>query len=62
MDSFPVEYYKKYIDILSPILLAVYMEACEAGTLPDVFNDALMSRIPKEDRDTSDPSPSRHRF
>lgn len=56
MDGFPVEYYKKFIDILAPILHKVYMEAFERGSLPGTFNDALISLIPKKDRDTSDPS------
>lgn len=56
IDGFPVEYYKKYIDILASILLKVYMEAFETGTLPDTFSDALIYLIPKKDRDTSDPS------
>lgn len=56
LDGFPVEYYKKYIDILAPILHKVYMEAFERSSIPGTFNDALISLIPKKDRDTSDPS------
>lgn len=56
LDGFPIEYYKKYLDILAPILHDVYLEAFEEGSLPSTFNDALISLIPKKDRDTSDPS------
>lgn len=56
LDDFPVEYYKKYNDILSPILCEVYLEAFETGCLPSTFNNALISLIPKKDRDTSAPS------
>lgn len=33
----------------------VYFEAFVTGSLPGTFNDALISLIPKKDRDTSDP-------
>lgn len=56
LDGFLVEYYKKFVDILAPILPKVYLESFEKGTLPSTFNDALISLIPKKDRDTSDPS------
>lgn len=56
LDGFPIEYYKKYIDILAPVLHKVYLEALEIGSLPGTFNDALISLIPKKDRDISDPA------
>ena len=56
LDGFPIEYYKKFIDILAPILHEVYLEAFEVGSLPTTLNDALITLIPKKDRDTSDPS------
>lgn len=34
----------------------VYLEALEIGSLPGTFNDALISLIPKKDRDISDPA------
>lgn len=42
MYGFPVEYYKKCVAILAPILPKVYREAFEIGPLPDSFNDILM--------------------
>lgn len=55
-DGFPVEYYKEYIDILAPVLVKVYQEAFEKGHMPPTFNEALISLIPKKDRDITDPS------
>lgn len=36
IDGFQVEYYKKDVDILPPVLLKVYREAFETRTLPDI--------------------------
>lgn len=55
-DGFPAEYYKEYIDILAPVLVKVYQEAFEKGRLPSTFNEALISLIPKKDKDITDPS------
>ena len=54
MDGFPVEYYKQYIDIFAPILKEVYNEAFTLGSLPPTFYNALISVIPKKDRDPTD--------
>lgn len=56
VDGFPAEYYKQYIDILAPILKDVYNEAFTLGTLPPTFYEALISVIPKKDRDAADPA------
>lgn len=55
-DGFPAEYYKEYIDILAPVLVKVYQEAFEKGYVPPTFNEALISLIPKKDRDITDPA------
>ena len=55
-DGFPIEYFKKFIDILAPILTKVYLEAFKLGTLPCSFNEALITLIPKKGRDTMNPS------
>lgn len=55
LDGLPVEYYKQYIDTLAPILLEICNEAFTLGTLPPTFNEALISVIPKKDRDTTNP-------
>ena len=56
VDGFPAEFYKQYIDILAPILKDVYNEAFTLGTLPPTFYEALISVIPKKDRDAADPA------
>ena len=49
MDGFPVEYYRKYVDILAPVLLKHLKQ-------PDSFNNALITLIPQKDRASSQPS------
>ncbi|KAK1875190.1 GTPase IMAP family member 5 [Dissostichus eleginoides] len=39
VDGFPAEYYKKYVDILSPILTEVFQEAFQYGSLPESLNE-----------------------
>uniref|UniRef100_A0A9J8CLD1 Reverse transcriptase domain-containing protein n=1 Tax=Cyprinus carpio carpio TaxID=630221 RepID=A0A9J8CLD1_CYPCA len=56
LDGLPVEYYKQYIDLLASTLTEVYNEAYASGSLPSSFNDALISVIPKKDRDATEPS------
>ena len=57
-----IEYYKQsiisnmYVDILAPILKDVYNEAFTLGTIPPTFYEALISVIPKKDRDAVDPA------
>lgn len=55
LDGFPVEYYRKYIDIVAPILREVYREALALEQLPPTFNDALITIILKKDKDPYDP-------
>ena len=40
LNMLPVECFKKYIDILPPVLTGVYTEAFRLGTLLDTFNEA----------------------
>jgi len=55
-DGFPAEYYKKFVDELTPVLTDVYSEVLVSDMLPDSFNEALISLIPKPGRDTMDPA------
>lgn len=55
LDGFPVEYYRKYTDIVAPILKEVYREALALEQLPPTFNDALITLILKKDKDPYDP-------
>lgn len=55
LDSFPSEYYKRYVDKLAPILVTVFKESFLFGKLPETFNEALISLIAKKDKDLTDP-------
>lgn len=55
-DGFPVEYYKEYIDTITPIRTKVFQEAFETGSLPPSLNEALISLIPKKGRDLTYPA------
>ena len=55
LDGLPVEYYKKYVDILAPILTSVYKESFDLGQLPDTFNEAIITLILKKDKDPTEP-------
>lgn len=55
-DGFHVEYYKEYINIITPILTIVFEEAFRSGSLPPSFNEGLISLIPKKGKDHTDPT------
>ena len=50
-DGFPIEFYKKFSALLGPLLVAVYNESFNTGTLPSTFTQASISLIPKEGKD-----------
>lgn len=54
LDRLPVEYYKKYINILPPVLTVVYTESSTLGTLLDTFNDALLTLMWKRDKEPTE--------
>lgn len=56
VDGFPAEFYKKYLDVLCPFLTKVLQEAFECGSLPDSFNEAIITLLPKKDKDLTDPA------
>uniref|UniRef100_A0A3Q4G906 Reverse transcriptase domain-containing protein n=1 Tax=Neolamprologus brichardi TaxID=32507 RepID=A0A3Q4G906_NEOBR len=55
IDGFPAEFYHKFIDLLCPFLTEVLHETFEFGRLPASFNQAVISLIPKGDKDLTDP-------
>lgn len=55
IDGFPAEFYRKFTDVLTPFLTQVFHEAFEYGLLPQSFNQAIISLIPKGDKDLTDP-------
>lgn len=55
IDGFPIEYYKYNLDLLAPLLTKLYNEAASLGCLPETFHEALISLIPKKDKDLLEP-------
>uniref|UniRef100_A0A1A8HXD3 Reverse transcriptase domain-containing protein n=1 Tax=Nothobranchius kuhntae TaxID=321403 RepID=A0A1A8HXD3_NOTKU len=47
-NGFPSEFYKAFIDKLSPLMLAIFKEASESGILPLTLRQATISLIPKK--------------
>ena len=56
LDGFPVDFYRAFEDILGPLLLEVYNDACRKGTLPQSMHTAIISFIYKKGKDALDPS------
>ncbi|XP_064410547.1 LINE-1 reverse transcriptase homolog isoform X1 [Latimeria chalumnae] len=50
-DGFPIEFYKTYMEHITPLLLEVYQEIQEKGRLPDSMNRAMITLIPKDGKD-----------
>lgn len=50
-DGFPSEFYKKFANQLTPILLSVFNESFTTGSLPPTMQQAVISLIPKKDKD-----------
>jgi len=47
-DGFPIEFYKKSAALLGPLLVAVYNESFNTGTLPLTLTQASISLIPEK--------------
>lgn len=50
-DGFPMEFYKKIIGKLAPLLLSVFNESLERGSLPPTFTQATIALLLKKDKD-----------
>ena len=55
-DGIPAEYYKSFIDIVTPVLTEVFSETLDSGLLPPTFNEALISVIHKKGRSQTNPA------
>ena len=52
-DSFTGKFYQTFREELSPILLKLFQNIAEGGTLPNSFHEANITMIPKPDKDAT---------